>query len=148
MQPMKPYLILFFLLGSAACQPETPESPEGRAASAAGAYAYFLAPQNGDTLAAGPVKVVFGLSGMGVAPSTVDFPNSGHHHLLVNANQLPPMDQPIPADSVHIHYGLGQTEATVDLAAGTYTLQILLGDQAHVPHDPPVLSDPITITVQ
>ena len=86
--------------------------------------------------------------GMGVAPAGIEFDNSGHHHLLVNAEELPPMDMPIPTDSVHLHFGLGQTETTLDLSPGTYTLQLVLGDYAHIPHDPPVVSDPVTITVE
>ena len=83
---------------------------------------------------------------MGVAPAGVDKPNSGHHHLLIDA-PLPPLDQPIPNDENHLHFGGGQTEATVTLPKGRHTLQLLLGDAYHVPHDPPVYSVPVIVYV-
>lgn len=99
-------------------------------------------------MSAGPVEIVFGLTGMEIAPAGVDSLNTGHHHLLVNASELPPMHLPIPADSVHLHFGLGQTHTTLDLSPGTYTLQLLLGDYLHIPHDPPVYSDRLTLFVE
>ena len=72
--------------------------------------------------------------------------NTGHHHLLIDA-KLPPLDEPIPNDFNHLHFGAGQTEATVTLSPGRHTIQLLLGDANHVPHDPPVMSQPITVTV-
>ncbi len=90
--------------------------------------------------------VRFGLEKMGVAPAGVDKPNSGHHHLLLDA-ELPPLDKPIPNDENHLHFGAGQTEATVTLPRGRHTLQLLLGDSAHVPHDPPVYSKVVVVYV-
>ncbi len=116
--------------------------------SAEGAAVYIISPQDGAVLPSGMVNVKFGLSGMGVAPAGIEFPNSGHHHLLINATDSLAMDMPIPTDSAHIHFGLGQTETTLDLGSGTYTLQLVLGDHSHIPHDPPVISDPVTITVE
>jgi hypothetical protein len=112
-----------------------------------GAEVYFIQPRDGDVLPPGPVKVKFGLRGMGVAPAGIDFKHTGHHHLLVDLDELPDFDRPIPADERHVHFGLGQTETTIELAPGTRTLQLLLGDWLHIPHDPPVLSERITITV-
>jgi hypothetical protein len=60
---------------------------------------------------------------------------------------LPPLDQPIPNDFNHLHFGAGQTEAQVTLPLGTHTLQLLLGDEIHVAHVPPVYSKPIKVTV-
>jgi hypothetical protein len=94
-----------------------------------------------------PVDVVFGLSGMGVAPAGVDFPNSGHHHLLIDVDTMPPMDQPLPANDNVRHFGLGQTEASIELSPGQHTLQLIVGDLLHTPHDTPVVSEKITITV-
>ncbi len=144
------------LLFVAACQTEAPASeaqPDEpaemvRVAAPEGAAAYILAPEDGATISGGEVKVVFGLAGMGVAPAGVDFPETGHHHLLVDVAELPSMDLPIPADSNHIHFGKGQTEAILTLAPGTHTLQMLLGDYRHIPHDPPIASALITITVE
>lgn len=107
---------------------------------------YFIAPEDGAVLES-PVKVKFGLSGMGVAPAGVDVNNTGHHHLLVDTD-LPPLDKPIPSDENHIHFGGGQTETTLELEPGRHTLQLLLGDHTHVPHDPPIASRKITITVK
>ncbi len=95
-----------------------------------------------------PVTVYFGLSGMGVAPAGVEWDNTGHHHLLIDVDALPDMDAPLPADDNHRHFGGGQTQATIELEPGEHTLQLLLADWQHLPHDPPVLSEQITITVE
>lgn len=112
-----------------------------------GASVYFISPANGDVVTS-PVTVKFGLKGMGVAPAGVEKANTGHHHLLIDAAGVPAMDQPVPSDQHHRHFGGGQTEATLELAPGTHTLQLLLGDQLHRPHQPPVMSERITITVK
>jgi len=117
-----------------------------RSPSVDGASLTILSPQDGDILS-GPVTVVFGLEGMGVAPAGIDSPNTGHHHLIINA-ELPDMGLPIPADDNYRHYGGGQTETSIELEPGTHTLQLLLGNYLHIPHDPPVVSDAISITVK
>ena len=135
----------------AAPQPEQPaEEPveRGLTPSPDGASVYFIEPSDRDTLPAGAVRVVFGLSGMGVAPAGGDFPDTGHHHLLVNVEQLPPLDEPVPSDWIHLHFGKGQTETVLNLEVGTHTLQLVFGDMLHIPHDPPVISEKITITVE
>ena len=116
-----------------------------KTASPAGAKVYFLAPKKGATIK-GPVKVVMGLSGMGVAPAGVDSPDTGHHHILVDAD-APNTDMPMPVDDKHRHFGKGQTEASLDLPPGKHTLQLVLGDKNHIPHNPPVMSEKITINV-
>ena len=126
------------LVGTAAAMDRT-MAPEG-------AKATIVSPADGATVSS-PVTVVFGLEGMGVAPAGVEKEKTGHHHLIIDAD-LPPMDEGIPADDNHIHFGGGQTQTTIELAPGTHTLQLLLGDLNHVPHDPPVTSDKITITVK
>ncbi|HIE54864.1 MAG TPA: DUF4399 domain-containing protein [Chromatiaceae bacterium] len=108
---------------------------------------YFITPKDGATVS-NPVTVRFGLRGMGVAPAGVAKPNTGHHHLLIDVEELPPLDQPVPKDERHRHFGGGQTETTIQLTPGKHTLQLLLGDQNHVPHDPPLVSEKITITVK
>ncbi len=115
--------------------------------SSSEAQLYFIEPKNGSTVK-GPVKIVFGLSGMGVAPAGIDFPNTGHHHLLVDLEKLPDLSRPIPADKNHIHFGKGQTEAFIDLPKGKRSLQLLLGNYLHVPHKVPVISDKINIYVE
>lgn len=106
---------------------------------------YFVAPADG-AVVVGPVRVVFGLRGMGVAPAGVQRPGTGHHHLLINA-PLPAAGLPIPADAQYVHFGGGQTETVLELEPGVYTLQLLLGDHNHIPHDPVVVSKQVTITV-
>jgi hypothetical protein len=120
-------------------------APAARTPSPPGAKVYFVGLHNGDTVPQ-HVTIHFGLEGMGVAPAGIDKPNTGHHHLLIDTD-LPPMDQPIPNDAHHLHFGAGQTEATVTLPLGKHKLQLLLGDYRHVPHDPPLMSDPITVNV-
>ncbi len=110
------------------------------------AVLYFISPEDGATLTS-PVTVRFGLREMGVAPAGVQKSATGHHHLIVDAD-LPPMDLPVPKDDQHLHFGAGQTEVDLDLAPGRHTLQLLLGDHNHVPHDPPVVSEQITIQVE
>ncbi|MBL8272108.1 DUF4399 domain-containing protein [Steroidobacter sp.] len=117
-----------------------------RTPAPAGAELYFIAPADGATVSS-PVTVKFGLKGMGIAPAGIQFDNTGHHHLIIDA-ELPPVGAPIPTDANHVHFGKGQSEATVELKPGKHTLQLLLGDFAHTPHDPVVASKKITITVK
>jgi hypothetical protein len=111
------------------------------------AYVYIGWPQDGQTIYGTRFKVWFGTRNFGVAPSGVEKANTGHHHLLINA-ELPPLDREIPNDRNHLHFGLGQTETMLELPPGRYTLQLLMGDENHVPHDPPVMSRRITIFVR
>jgi len=117
-----------------------------RTAAPAGAHLYFISPHDGDVVT-GEVTVRFGLSGMGVAPAGTAIEGTGHHHLIIDA-PLPALDQPVPMDEQHRHFGKGQTEVTLKLAPGKHTLQLLLGDGNHIPHQPAVVSEQITITVK
>ena len=111
-----------------------------------GARAYIVWPKNGQTIAGGKFWLRMGLKGAGVAPAGIQKEGTGHHHVLIDT-ELPPMDEPIPNNQTHLHFGAGQTEARIELPPGQHTLQLLLGDAEHVPHDPPVMSDRITIIV-
>jgi hypothetical protein len=125
------------------------DAPAARTKSPDGAQAYIISPQDGATVT-GPVTVLFGLKGMGVAPAGpagTFKANTGHFHLLVDA-ELPPADKPFPSDAQHIHFGGGQIQTTLTLSPGRHTLQLLLGDAAHMSFDPPVVSEKITITVK
>ncbi|PON19673.1 rod shape-determining protein RodA [Candidatus Entotheonella serta] len=115
-------------------------------AFAADPTVYIIEPTDG-AVVSNPVKVVFGLKGMGVAPAGVERDKTGHHHLIIDA-ELPDLKAPIPADENYRHFGSGQTETTLELSPGQHTLQLLLGDFVHIPHDPPVMSKKITITVK
>ena len=123
-------------LSAETAMPRTP-SPEG-------ARVYIISPQDGDEVGTS-FRVKFGLEGMGVAPAGVEKENTGHHHLLIDSD--PPADLGIPMSKDVKHFGGGQTETTLTLEPGTHRLQLLLGDRNHVPHDPPVISEEITITV-
>ena len=128
-----------------AAEAPSPASPELRAAPE-GAAAYIISPVDGATVES-PFLVQFGLTGMGVAPAAVQSPSTGHHHLLIDVDELPALDQPLPASDNIRHFGAGQTETVLDLPPGTHTLQLVLGNFAHTPHDPPVVSEKITIEV-
>lgn len=108
---------------------------------------YIIWPPDGAVIQGGKLWVRMGLLNAGVAPKGVDMPNVGHHHLLIDSD-LPPLDEEIPSDRNHLHFGGGQTEARIeDLPPGKHTLQLLMGDYNHVPHDPPLYSKKITIIV-
>jgi pyruvate/2-oxoglutarate dehydrogenase complex dihydrolipoamide acyltransferase (E2) component len=113
----------------------------------AGAEVYFISPKDGETVTS-PVLVRFGLKGMGVAPAGIQMPNTGHHHLLVDATDTPAQNQPLGKDANHVHFGGGQTEASVELKPGKHTLQLVVGDYLHVPFNPSVASQKITVTVK
>ncbi len=113
----------------------------------ADARVYIISPVDGATVGR-EVTVRFGLTGMGVAPAGVEKEHTGHHHLLIDVATLPAAGQPIPNDAHHRHFGGGQTETVLQLAPGTHTLQLELGDANHVPFDPPVVSKKITIHVK
>ncbi|WP_428100680.1 DUF4399 domain-containing protein [Candidatus Rariloculus sp.] len=117
-----------------------------RTAAPADAMVYIVSPTDGESITS-PVRVVFGLQGAGVAPAGFEMPATGHHHVLVDTG-LANMGLPIPADEQHIHFGGGQTEAVLELSPGTHTLQLVLGDHLHIPHDPPLMSEVVTVEVQ
>lgn len=108
---------------------------------------FILEPGDGTTVSS-PVTVKFGITNMVVAPAGTDLENSGHHHLLIDMDSLPDLTQPLPATDQLIHFGKGDTETTIELAPGEHTLQLVLGNYLHIPHDPPVVSKKITITVE
>ena len=132
-------LLLALVASSATAQDFRQPAPKG-------AKVYFIEPADGAKIK-GAVTVKFGLVGMGVAPAGVEKKDTGHHHLLVDA-KLADLGAAIPADDKHRHFGGGQTETTVSLPPGRHTLQLVVGDHNHIPHNPPIMSDIITITVE
>ena len=118
-----------------------------RTPSAPGAEVYIVSPKDGAKLK-GPVTVVFGLKGMGIAPAGIKFDNTGHHHLLIDTDVPTDLSLPLPADEHNVHFGKGQTESTLTLSPGKHTLQLVLADFLHTPHEPAVMSKKITITVE
>ncbi len=145
MQPMAPNLAPASPL---ALSTSTPSLSSGyqKVAAPAGAKLYFINLKHGDVVSS-PVLVQFGLAGMGVAPAGIEKAGTGHHHLLVNVNQVD-ANAPLPANDTHRHFGAGQTETRLELQPGQHTLQLMLGDQNHIPHHPPLLSERIVITVK
>lgn len=117
------------------------------AAAGEAATLYFITPQDGDVVS-GDFTIRFGLHGMGVAPAGVEKDKTGHHHLLIDQDELPPMDAPLPKSEQVRHFGGGQTETSLSLSPGKHTLRLVLGDYAHIPHKAPVISEKITITVK
>lgn len=135
--------LLFFGTASASAQDlERQPAPEG-------AGVYIISPADGEMVSS-PITVRFGLSGMGVAPAGSEADHTGHHHLLIDVDEedLPPMNLPLPATDNIVHFGGGQTETTIELPPGKHRLQLVLGDHLHIPHQPPVMSEVITITVK
>jgi hypothetical protein len=118
----------------------------GETARPPNALVYIISPKDGHTVTS-PFRVQFGLSGMGVAPAGVETPNTGHHHLLIDANESLDPNEPIPQGKKHLHFGAGQTEALIELPPGKHTLQLVLGDRSHHLFHPPLMSDVITVNV-
>ena len=142
---MKNYFFnILFLLGIFIL-PTTHSAEKSKAADDANLY--IISPLDGATVS-NPVKIVFGLKGMGVAPAGIKFNNTGHHHLLIDLAELPDINSPIPSDDNHRHFGKGQTEAVIEFEPGEHTLQLMLGDHMHIPHDPVVVSKKIKINVE
>lgn len=139
---LKPILAIALMASigaSAALAAERSPAPRG-------AKAYIIWPHDGAVIKGGKFWVRMGLREAGVAPAGVEFPYTGHHHLVIDTD-LPPFDEEIPHDKNHLHFGAGQSEVRLELPPGEHTLQMLLGDHNHVPHDPPIYSKKITITV-
>lgn len=125
----------------AAAPAAMPRSPSGE-----GASVFFVSPADGDTVTS-PFAVEFGIGAMEVVRAGDNTPNTGHHHVLIDTG-LPALDMPIPADEQHVHFGDGSSATELTLEPGEHTLQLLLGDHLHIPHDPPVYSVRITVTVE
>ena len=131
-------ILMLFNGSNAIAQSRTPSNQE--------AEVYIISPTDGQRVTS-PVTIKFGLRGMGVAPAGTEKDNTGHHHLIVDA-ALPPLDEPIPSDENYRHFGGGQTEVTLELGPGNHTLQLLLADHNHIPHDPVIKSSRVIITVK
>lgn len=159
MKALSAVVLSLFLFFPSACKwesatPPTPmpqattqPAPMVRAKSNPQARVLIQEPTNGQTVSS-PVTVKFGLEGMELAPAGEVKDGSGHHHLLVDQTALPPMDQPLPFSDQILHFGQAQTEASINLSPGTHTLQLVFADGKHIPHDPPVISEKITVQVK
>ncbi len=137
---LKVSVVMLFLLVSSAQAGESQRAP-----SPEGARLYIISPANGETVNK-MVTVKFGLQGMGVSPAGLDKAATGHHHLIINGDALPDLNKPMGSEVMH--FGGGQTEKTIELPKGKHTLQLILGDHRHIPHNPPVISEKITVYVK
>ena len=146
MRTITPIMALLLCLPASSAFAQDAADAMPRTASPAGAEVYIQSPANGAQVTS-PFTVRFGLRGMGIAPAGTTAPNTGHHHLLIDVDTLPPDNLPLPANDQVRHFGAGQTETELELPPGRHTLQLVLGDALHVPHQPPVRSEKITITV-
>jgi len=131
-------MLLFSISGAQADESQRAQSPEG-------ARLYIISPANGETVNK-TVTVKFGLQGMGVSPAGLDKAATGHHHLIIDGDVLPDLNKPMGSEVMH--FGGGQTETTIELSKGKHTLQLILGDYRHIPHNPPVISEKVTIYVK
>jgi Domain of unknown function (DUF4399) len=138
MRLLVPLAMIGALISGVASADPKPISPDAKV--------YIIWPADGQVIPTGKFWVRMGLSNAGIAPAGIEKANTGHHHLLVDVD-LPPLDDVIPNDKNHLHFGLGQTEAHLELPPGRHTLQLLFADDSHVPHNPPVYSKKITIIV-
>lgn len=140
MKILSAFLLLFFSSSLFAVDlPKTP-SPDG-------AKVYIIGLKDGKTVKKN-VTVRFGLKGMGIAPAGIDLPDTGHHHLLIDVDKLPDFNMPLVASENIVHFGKGQTETQLNLSPGKHTLQLVFADKIHLPHNPPVVSEKITVTVK
>jgi hypothetical protein len=139
-------IITAAMLGAGALALPRAISPAAATPAPKEALLYFIYPHNGAKIK-GAFWCRFGLRGMGVTHAGDSFPNSGHHHLLIDAVEPLDLHDAIPADKNHLHFGAGQTEARIELPPGKHTLQLVLGDANHIPFDPPVMSKKITVTI-
>jgi hypothetical protein len=111
------------------------------------AEVFIISPLNKEIVSS-PVEIIFGITNMTVAPAGIKKELSGHHHLVIDTDVLPNLSRPIPSNEKHLHFGKGQTRTFIDLKSGTHTLQLIFGDYVHIPHDKPLISKKITITVE
>jgi hypothetical protein len=138
-------LLLVAVLAAAAVGAAAAQLPKTK--SAEGTKVTIEAPANGATVSS-PFTVKFGLKGMGVAPAGINHPNTGHHHLLIDMEKLPDFAAALPATDNIRHFGGGQTEVDLTLPPGRHTLQLVFADYLHIPHDRPIVSEKITVTVK
>ncbi len=137
--------LCLFAIAAALLSPTLSHGAE-RTPAPSDARVYIIWPSDGTVIRGGKFWLRMGVSNFGVAPAGTDFPNTGHHHLIIDRD-LPPFDDEIPSDRNHLHFGAGQTEARIELPPGRHTLQLLMGDKSHRPHDPPLYSKKITVVV-
>ncbi|MCB0352461.1 MAG: DUF4399 domain-containing protein [Bdellovibrionales bacterium] len=136
------------LLGLLFCAANLVQAAEFRSQPAPkDAEAYIISPADGETVPEN-FTVQFGLRNFGIAPAGEGNEKTGHHHLLIDFEGIPALDTPLPATDNIRHFGGGQTETTLSLSPGKHTLQLVLGDKLHIPHNPPIMSKKITITVK
>jgi len=103
----------------------------------------IISPKDGEKVPK-KFKVMFAAHNVAIVPAGTNQENSGHHHLIING-ELPDLTKPLGSNVMH--FGKGQTETDLELPVGVHTLQLVLGDKAHKPHQPAIISKKITIKV-
>ena len=137
-------MLAMFFVPIAAHADEDDDAP----AASPAPHAFFINLKDGDAVSS-PLNIKFGIVGMEIAPAGTNKPNTGHFHLLIDTELTADQQKlPIPKDEQHLHFGKGQTEATIELKPGKHTLQLVMGDGNHMLHNPPVISEKITVTVK
>src|SRR5262245_56311848 len=102
------WIALAAVAGSAfGAAPTAKPEPPNVDPSPPGASVFIIEPADGATVPS-TFTVKFGLKGMTIAPAGDDTPNSGHHHLLIDVDQMPDMRAPLPANEHVVHFGKGQ----------------------------------------
>lgn len=120
----------------AAAAAEAAKSEVGSKAPSVAKKVYFTSPADQATVKS-PLNLTFGVDGMAIRPAGEDVNDktSGHHHLIIDAEGVKTGEM-VPMDKQHIHYGKGQTSATIELAPGEHTLRLQFADGAHRSYGP------------
>ncbi len=106
---------------------------------------FFKAPEDGATVSS-PVFVEMGVVGMQIEPAGEVKEGYGHHHILINQESWPE-GEVIPNSDTTIHYGKGQTNASLELAPGEYTLSLQFANGVHSSYGPDMAAS-IQVTVK
>ena len=125
-------------------EPAAKAEPEAKPAEPAPRRVFFVSPEDGATVTS-PVELKFGVEGMVVQPAGEVVEGTGHHHVIINSAGVD-AGVTVPADEQHIHFGLGQTEASIELPPGEHQLTLQFADGAHASFGP-VMATTIKITV-
>ncbi len=121
------------------------ESQPSAASDAAAQRVFFVSPVDSEVVTS-PVHVEMGATGLTIEPAGEIAENAGHMHILVDEDFVAPGEVILASDTM-LHYGGGQTEATLDLPPGEHTLRLQFANGAHIALDGDQYRDEITITV-
>ena len=106
---------------------------------------WFAEPADGAVVTS-PFKVKFAVDGMTVMPAGDVVKDAGHHHLIINSVPIE-AGKIVPYDATHTHFGFAQTETTLTLPPGSYTLTAQFANGDHKSFGP-AMSKTIRVTVK